>query len=296
MKPLLAVIIPGKTELFHKKTIEDVLKNATGNIEVIPVYDGHIPSKEELVDDPRVKPIFLPPQNYAQKRQGINLAVERTKADYIMSLDAHCMVAPGFDEQLIDDHEWNWVQVPRRNRLDAENWCIQTQSDTRPPIDYEYIMFNQLVRPDHRGKLSIHGFKWDARTYANKDIMIDDTITMQASCWFMSKGWFLLLKLMDIKGYTGWGQEAEEISFKTWKAGGALKTNKNTWYAHLHKGEKYGRMYWMSRAENRESYDFAHHHWLVENKDFMIKLFKKFNSPTLMPGWPEDWENLICKL
>jgi glycosyltransferase involved in cell wall biosynthesis len=290
---MLTIIIPGKTELFHKRTIEDVLEKATGEIEIIPVYDGHFPLNDELVKDPRVKYLYLEPSQKTQKRHGINQAVEMAKGDYVMALDAHCMMAKGFDEQLIKDHEPNWVQVPRRNRLDAENWCLQTQSDNRPPIDYEYILFNPLAHFDRHGMKCIHGFKWDARTHARAHIMVDDTLTMQASCWFMTKEWYQRMGFMDEKNYTGWGQEAEEISFSTWKAGGALKTNKNTWYAHLHKGAKYGRMYWMSRTENLESYKYSYQHWMVDNKDFMMSLFEKFNKDMLMPGWPKDWKERL---
>ena len=143
---------------------------------------------------------------------------------------------------------------------------------------------------------SIHGFKWDAKTLAKQDVMIDDIIEFQGSCWFMTKEFFQRMGFMQIEGYTGWGQEAEEISFKTWQAGGRVVVNKNTWYAHLHKGEKYGRMYWMSRHENRMSYKYAFQHWLVENNDFMVSLFEKFNNEMLMPGWPKDWKDKIRSL
>lgn len=282
----LAVIIPSRNERFLNETIRDVLKNATGDIEVVPVLDGYEP--DELVDDPRVKYLRLPQSNYTQKRHGINEAVRRTSAEYVMALDAHCMVAPGFDEQLIKDHQPNWIQVPRRHRLDAENWCLQTQHDDRPPIDYEYIMFPQIIQ-DH----SLHGFKWDIRTLARADVLIDDILTFQGSCWFMTKEWFNKNGFMQTEGYTGWGQEAEELSFTTWLNGGECKVNKNTWYAHLHKGRKYGRMYWMSRDENRKSYAYSYQKWLIENREFFISLIEKF-AP--LPRWPKNWKEQLQAL
>lgn len=296
MKPITTVIIPSKTEKFLEQTTRDVLEKATGLVEVIVVLNGYHLPENEVVSDPRVRYIYLEPQKYATKRHGVNQAVSECKGDYVMSVDAHCMFAPGFDEQLIKDHNPNWVQVPRRNRLDAENWCIQTQCDNRPPIDYEHIMFPPLVTPDSQGMRSIHGFRWDAKTLARKDVMIDDIVEFQGSCWFMTKEWFQRMGFMQIEGYTGWGQEAEEICLKTWQNGGRCVVNKNTWYAHLHKGEKYGRMYWMSRQENRESYQYAFQHWLVENNDFMISLFEKFNKDMVMPGWPSNWRDQISKL
>ena len=284
---MLTVIIPSKTERFLKKTTQDVLEKATGEIEVLTVLDGYELPPEDVITDPRIRYIHLPAQNYSQKRQGINLAVSQAKGEYIMSLDAHCMMAKGFDEQLTKDHREDWVQIPRRNRLDAENWSLQPQSDNRPPIDYEYFMFGPL-----EGDHALHGFKWDVRTIERENIPIDDTIEFQGSCWFMTKDWFQKMGFMQVEGYTGWGQEAEEISLTTWKNGGAVKTNKNTWYAHLHKGAKYGRMYFLNRSENRRSYDYSYNLWIKQNKAFFISLIERFMP---MPGWPKDWKDRLWK-
>jgi len=284
---MLSIIIPSKNEKFLKRTIEDVLEKATGEIEIFPVLDGYDIPEEEVVKDERVHYVKLEPTRHTKKRHGINKVVnELAHGEYVMSLDAHCMMAEGFDEQLVKDHELNWVQIPRRYRLDAENWSLQTQSDSRPPIDYEYIMFRPIVDEKDKG---LHGFKWDERTLERWDIPIDDTITFQGSCWFMTKKWFVERGFMDLK-YQGWGQEAEEISMETWKNGGRVVTNKNTWYAHLHKGAKYGRMYWMSRHENRLSYAYSRQRWLHDEKEFFISLLKKFMP---MPSWPDDWEEII---
>lgn len=202
-----------------------------------------------------------------------------------MSLDAHCMMATGFDEVLIKDLEEDWVALPRRNRLDAENWCIQKQSDNRPPIDYEYLMYPAKFKPK-----GFHGFKWDARTLERWDIKVDETITMQASCWIMHKSWFLKNEFMQIEGFTGWGQEAEELSFTTWLRGGRLITNKNTWYAHLHKGKEYGRMYFLNKAETKKCNAYCYDHF---TKDKVPGAIYKFSwlierfSP--MPNWPDNW-------
>jgi hypothetical protein len=280
---MLTIIIPSRNELFLNQTIRDVLKNATGEIEILPVLDGYEP--DELINDPKVKYIRLPKNSFMQKRHGINKGVELAKGEYVMSLDAHCMVAKGFDEELAKVHQPNWVQIPRRMRLDAEHWAVEPAYD-RPPIDYEYIMFRPLLKFGH----GLHGFKWDIKTNDRMHIPIDDILTCQGSCWFMTKEWFNKMGFMQIEGYTGWGQEAEEICFTTWKNGGECKVNKNTWYAHLHKGRKYGRMYHMGKTENRKSYDFSYDYWIYKNKDFFISLINKFMP---LPGWTSDWVDVL---
>lgn len=285
---MLSIIIPSKNELFLQRTIQDVLEKATGEIEIFPVLDGYEPPAHEIIHDPRVFYVRLPATDYSKKRHAINHVVnDLSHGDYVMALDGHCMMAKGFDTQLINDHQPNWVQIPRRNRLDAEHWSLQPQSDNRPPIDYEYIMWDPILRD-----LGMHGFKWDERTLERSKILLDVTLTFQGSCWFMTKAWFKERGFMSTN-YQGWGQEAEEISFETWMNGGRVITNKNTWYAHLHKGNKYGRMYHLSKAENLKSYEYAFNLWIRERKAFFISLIKQF-AP--LPGWPEDWEEQLWKI
>lgn len=300
---MLSIAIPSRNEKFLKKTIDDVLTHATGDIEIFPVLDGYEPPADEIVEDPRVHYLRIPlGDGKCHKRQGVNMMVDVCRGEYVMSLDAHCMVAQGFDEQLARDHQPDWVQIPRRHRLDAENWCLQKQSDNRPPIDYEYLMFplehhlpsSSPKEPKKEGYPALHGFKWDSRSLARSGIPIDETMVIQGSFWFMTKEWFRAMDLMQIEGFSGWGQEGEEISFKTWLAGGKVMVNKNTWYAHLHKGSKYGRMYFMSKESIKQcnvySYDFwINNRWPKRVHDFEW-LIERFWP---LPNWPENWKEKL---
>ena len=283
--PMLSIAIPSKNEKFLEKTIRDILTKATGKIEVFPVLDGYEPPKEEIVNDPRVKYIRLFPTVYSKKRLAINMANEISNGEYLMSCDAHCMFDKGFDEVLTHGIKDDWVVVTRRHRLDAENWALQTQVDKRPPIDYEYLMWPKKFNPP-----ALHGFKWDEKTLAKKDLMIDDVIEIQGSCWVMSKKHFKKMRFMEIEGYQGWGQEGEEICMTTWYNGGRVVVNKNTWYAHLHKGPKYGRMYYLDRHEGRRSYMYTYDLWVKQRRDFFVSLIEKFWP---MPGWPNNWKEQL---
>ncbi|MGD9276366.1 MAG: glycosyltransferase family 2 protein [Candidatus Pacearchaeota archaeon] len=286
---MISIAIPSRNEIFLKKTVEDILEKSIGDIEVYPILDGYDIPKDEVVEDDRVKYIRLPKNYHTQKRQAINLVASVCNGDYIMSLDAHCMLDYGWDEIIVKDLEEDWIAIPRRNRLDAENWCIQKQCDDRPPIDYEYLMWPVKFKP-----MGFHGFKWDDRTLEREDIKIDDTITCQASMWVMHKSWYKKNEFMQIKGFTGWGMEAEELCFKTWMRGGRVITNKNTRYAHLHKGREYGRMYFLPKKDTRKCNAYAFDYF-VNNRDKkrihdFSWLIEKFMP---MPNWPEDWENQL---
>ncbi len=300
---MLSIAIPSRNEKFLRQTILDVLANATGEIEIFPVLDGYEPPKEELVDDPRVHYLQIPlGDGKCHKRQGVNIMVDVCHGEYIMSLDAHCMVAKGFDEQLAKDHKPDWVSVPRRRRLDAENWRLEKESKTRPQVDYEYLVYpledqpisKSVKEPRKDGYLSLQNFKWDARTLARADIPIDETMIIQGSCWFMTKEWFKKMDFMEIEGFTGWGQEGEEISFKTWLSGGKVMVNKNTWYAHLRKGKKYGRMYFINKKQIKRCNVYSYDFWINNKWDKRIHdlewLIERFWP---LPNWPDDWKEKL---
>ena len=274
---MLTIIVPSKTERFLDNTIRDIQEKATGVVEIIVVLDGYDTERIE-----GVKYIVLEASSANQKRHGVNKAVKESKYEHIMVVDAHCMFDKGFDEVLIRDCEDNWVMIPRRKRLDAENWCLEI--DERPPIDYEYWKYRDFK------KGGLHGYKWDERTIARKDIMIDDSLHFQGSCYFMHKTFFNKMGFMQIEGYGGFTQEAEEIALTTWLNGGRVKVNKNTWYAHLHKGKRYGRMYKLNWEEKKAGDAYSYNKFVNENRKAFVELINKFMP---LPNWKKDWEEKL---
>lgn len=287
LNQLISIVIPSRNEIFLKNTILDVLKNSTGEIEIFPVLDGYSLEPNEIVKDKRVHYIELPKNYHTQKRHAINHVVNNlAKGKYVMSLDAHCMLDYGWDEIIVKDLEEDWISIPRRHRLDAKNWCLQPQCDDRPPIDYEYVMYPLKFNP-----VSFHGFKWDERTLKRWDIKVDDTITCQASMWVMHKSWFIKNSFMQIEGFTGWGMEAEELCFTTWLRGGRVITNKNTWYAHLHKGKEYGRMYFLPKAETRSCNSYAYDYFTKDKVKGAVHKFSWLIDKFMpMPNWPDNYK------
>jgi len=280
---MLSVIIPARTEKFLNRTIKDVLEKATGEIEIIVILDGYGDTPYEKIIDPRVSYISLPePKNHERhKRQGINVGVSISHGKYIMWLDAHCVLAKGFDEVLAKDCQDDWIVVPRRYKMNLKKWDRVIEPD-RPPIDYEYMMWQFLKK----GRLA--GYKWDDRSREKKDIMIDDIFTAQGSLFFMTRKHFDRMGLMKLEGYTGWGQEGEEVCLTTLLNGGRAVVNKNTWYAHLHKGQMHGRMYKWTSVQ--PCYDYSFNYWVHENRDFFIKTIDKFMP---IPNFHHNWKEKI---
>jgi len=280
--PTVSVIIPSRNEVFLGKTVEDLLTKAEGEIEVIVILDGYWPTPQ-LKDDDRL--IVLHRGQGMGMRAAINAAAAIAKGKYLMKSDAHCLFAPGFDKVLTQDCDDNWIVIPRRLRLDAENWCIEESSQHKPPIDYEY-----LSSPGHHGA---KGNKWDARTLERMDkpeYLIDENLTFQGSCWFMTKNHYdNFLHGMSEEGYGTFVREAQEIGLKTWLGGGKVMTNKKTWYAHLHKGPKYGRMYFIDKRQIEKGNAYCDDFWFnnrwKEAKHDLAWLIERFMP---VPSWTPE--------
>jgi glycosyltransferase involved in cell wall biosynthesis len=277
----LSVIIPSRNEQFMPATVNDILGKATGEIEIIGVLDGYWPQVWPL-NDPRVSFIhFSEPRGM---RNAINSAAAIAKGQYLLKCDAHCMFSEGFDEVLKADMEDNWIVIPRRDRLDAENWAMQETG--KPPIDAHYLSC-PLTNKDG---FSMHGAIWPEYDKKRLEILIDETPSFQGSCWVMTRKHWDRLGGMSEVGYGGFCQEPQELGMKTWLGGGRVCVNKKTTYYHLHKGKKYGRGYFQSKEEIVNGHTWSARYWMnnkwAGRRDDFAWFVDRF-SP--MPTWPEDW-------
>lgn len=288
---MLSVVIPSRQPEFLQKTIDDLLGKAEGEVEVIVCFDGIWP-EVMLRDDPRVV-IFHHGEVHDNvgMRGSISAGMRLARGDYVMKCDEHTMVDQGYDLKLAADCEDDWVVIPRRKRLDPENWRLI--EDGRPPVDYMYVEYPYLKEFDKTQGL--HGAEWKRPDRAT--IMIDDTPTMQGSCYFMKKSYWdrLFPNGMDDENYGTFTQEAQEVSNKAWLSGGRVIVNKYTWYAHYHKGKR-GKGYGFSREQYKKHLQgtergrvYSIDYWLnVEDFKHNWNWFVTEKFPD-MPGWSADW-------
>lgn len=297
---LVSIIIPSANEIFLSKTIEDILNKAQGNIEIIAVLDGYWPEDQKrehwetkgIIVDDRVNYIY-----HGKKmgmRPSINHGVAVSNGQYLLKCDAHVMFDEGFDVKLKKYYtEDDWVMIPRRKRLEPEEWKLQDVG--KPDIDYEFLSY-PFWKDEEPG---IHGTIWTDRIIERKDkkeYMIDNDPSFQGSCWFMKRSYYDYLDLMDDKTWGSFANEAQEIGFKAYMSGGKVKINKHTWYAHLHKGKTYGRGYFISKgtfAKGRQRCMewITNPKWEKARYSFsdMINMFMP------MPTWPENWKEEMKK-
>jgi glycosyltransferase involved in cell wall biosynthesis len=281
----VSVLIPSRGEQFLPQTVADILAHAGGDVEVIAALDGYWPNPP-LPEDKRLKIVHH--GTPLGMRASINHAAAVATGDYLMKCDGHCMFAEGFDEVLKADIQDNQIVIPRRKRLDAENWAIQDVG--KPDIDLHYLS-NPMTNPDG---FSMHGAIWPREDRKRLDILIDETPSFQGSFWMMTRAHWERLGGMSEEGYGGFTQEPQEIGMKTWLGGGQVVVNKKTWYAHLHKGKKFGRGYHQDRREIIEGHEYSARYWM-NNKwtervhDFEWFIDKFPNMPTWDANWKEEW-------
>jgi glycosyltransferase involved in cell wall biosynthesis len=289
---VLSCIVPSYKDHLLYKTVKSLLDNAVLDIEVIPVLDGYT---DELPDDPRVKPVIYPDNKGMRGATNSGLAI--ATGDYVMKSDSHCLYAPGFDKVLTESCAEDWLMIPRRYSLNEKNW---DRDITRPVYDYHYFTYpvpdvkygyDMAIIPDNRR----------TQHRKNPSFNIDDIMIMQGSCWLANRKYFMEhIGLLDGRNetYGSFACEPAEIAFKYWLGGGAVKVNKNTWYAHLkkmqfHYDEKiYGKNYKIAPRTAR-GHTYATKHWMNNEEPNMIHklswLIEKFWP---VPTWPENYKEL----
>jgi len=234
----VSVVIPASNEIYLQQTITELLTKSNDDTEVIAVLDGYWPDKP-LEPDPRLVILHKPKGGM---RSAINAGIDISKGKYIMKIDAHCNVAPNYDTALPADMEDDWLVIPRRYSLEMADFSVRYE---RPIVDYEYLCNAYKIM--NRDKIpELRAWKWNERTENRVNILIDETMTFQGSCWFANKEEFMKRVGYlndDPNGYGTFNSEAQELGLKYWLGGGKVMVNKKTWYAHLWKGKPYREKY-----------------------------------------------------
>lgn len=293
-----SIVIPSRNERYLQATVDDLLKHATGEVEILAMLDGGPWPNPPLRDDPRV--VVVRHNEPIGMRPTINEAAQIATGTYLMKCDAHCSFAPGFDEILAADCDETDLTVPTRHSLDADTW--------RPKIrNFNYHALTFPFAPTEYG-MGFHAVTFPsaenrAMNEARADVEVDDLMSFQGSCWFQHRANFLRLGPLD-HGRFYFYQEAQEIGLRQWLTGGRCTINKKTSYAHLHKGRDYtgadgrvGRGYFLSLRRKRESEAMMVEHCLRNRFEGQTRTFDSFIEqfwPLLqrLSGsrtWPEDW-------
>lgn len=257
---LVSVIIPSYKDPYLYKTVESILAGAIGDIEIIPVLDGYW--AEQIHTDSRVKYLHLGKNR--GMRGAINAGVAVAKGEYIMRSDEHCLYAKGFDVELASVCDENVIVTPRRYFLNPEKW----ERMDLPYWDYE--------RLEIRDDVKFEGRHWRQRERERGHLSVDETMSMQGSCWMMRKSWWeKVIVELDHENYGPLIQDSHEMVFKTWQAGGKLLVNKRTWFAHKH--VSFPRTHNQGTTDNPARCD--------EGYAYALKTWKPYYEEVIRPRW-----------
>ena len=275
-----------------QETITDLLNKAEGDIEIIAVLDGYWPDPP-LKDDKRLHIVHRARKGM---RESINNGVAVAKGEYIMKIDAHCIFSQGYDTTMTADCDGDWVVVPRRYSLHHETWKPRTD---KLYVDYEYLGNPYSKKLIRNGRYGMHAWTWDARINERSNILLDEDMTFQGSCWVCKREHFnKRIGKLDATGYGTFGSEAQEVGLTTWLKGGKCMINKRAWYAHLWKGQPYRDRYreMFGQRYSRDSHtdfirgrDYCVDYWLNNRMEKRVHdfawLLERFWP---VPSWPED--------
>lgn len=242
----LSVVIPSYKDPLLQRTIHSLIQNSElgEGLEIIAVLDGYW-GAQQLEDHPRLRIVHLG-QNRGM-RGAINAGVQVARGEFLMRVDEHQVFGPGYDKILTETCEPNWIVTPRRYFLDPVKWEV---------MDLPFVDTMDLKIRDNK-------FTGVDRKRVN-DVMLEESAAMQGSCWVMShKWWDDVIGELQTEGYGPLIQDSHEMVFKTWKAGGKLIVNKNTW--HAHKERSFKRTHQNGTPENpanqEEGYKYALSTW-----------------------------------
>ena len=290
----LSVIIPARNEQYLNRTVEDLFAKAAGEIEVIAVLDG--PS--EYLPPTERKGLTVIRKVQEGLRPAINAGADAATGKYLCKVDAHTAVSPGFDETLKADCDGDWVVVSRYCALNIKTW----QPNDQPPVDAYYLccpwtnprVFQFIDTP------------WASRNRVNRDVMLDETMGMQASLWFMfARHYHDCLNGLDIGRWGTWSVEQQEIGLKTWLSGGKVVVNKNVWNAHYQRPHMERERLRQGYSKTRDAYTHrkAARYWLADKWEKQTRPFEwlvdhfwplptESNHTTAEKyWWPEDWRS-----
>jgi hypothetical protein len=120
---------------------------------------------------------------------------------------------------------------------------------------------------------------------------------LHGSCFFMARDyyWNCLGGLDPHNGAGSWNGEDIEISLKTWLGpwGGKVMVNKNTWYAHMHRGGQRPREWHVSLKEAYRSGRWTGQYWMSNSWEKQVHdiswLIDRFWP---VPSWEDNWKEL----
>lgn len=250
----LSVLIPARSEMFLRETIEDILKNIEADTEIIAVCDGEW-AEPPIPQHERVNLIYTP--RPIGQRASTNLACKLSKAKYVLKCDAHCSFDKGFDRKMIEGFKKmgdNMTMVPIMRNLWAFSWkcyhCGWKKYQSPTPLKCEQCGKTDRIKRKMMwvGKKRPQSVSYSFDSTPHFQYFNDykkrpeykkgleggftESMSLQGSCFMSTRENYWKWELCDEK-LGNWGNQGIEVAVKTWLSGNKVLVNHNTLYAHM---------------------------------------------------------------
>ena len=115
--PKVSIIISSRNEMFLSQTVADLLRHAEGDIEILVGFDG--PPYPVLPNDPHVRRFE---RAYEGLYPTLNALATEARGEWLFKVDAHCSFSPGYDVEMANAMQPNWLMTPRFYVLNPDQW------------------------------------------------------------------------------------------------------------------------------------------------------------------------------
>ena len=301
----LSVLIPARNEEWLARTVADVLEHAQGATEVIVVLDGEWPAAP-LPQHPRLTVLYHP--RSVGQRAATNEAARVATGRFVMKLDAHCSVSPGFDVELVrtaDAHPRETLWVPAQKNLHVFDWICKADGcgwrdyqGPRPkacPKCKGEALDREVVWKPRKGTTAtawrfdatLHFQYWGAYRDRAPQVApgVTPTLSLLGACWMADRAWYLDgLEGLDER-HGSWGQMGTELGCKAWLSGGQVLVNHRAWFAHLFRTrDGFGFPYPLTGREQDAARTYSRGLWLTDGWSRQVRTLRSL----LEQFWPVD--------
>lgn len=308
----ISILIPARSEMFLKKTIDDILGHREADIEIIAVLDGEW-AKPTIPQNERVNVIYVP--RSIGQRAATNLACRLAKGKYVMKVDAHCAFDKGFDRKMLEAFKVsgdNVTMVPIMRNLWAFDWkcydCGKKWYQANKPdvcdvcggkrIKIKVVWIGK-ERPQSVSYCFdsvphfqyFNGYTNREEYHRDKETGLTESMSLQGSCFMLTQEKYWELNICD-ESVGSWGNQGIEVACKTWLSGGRVLVNHKTWYAHMFRTNEKLTFPWPVSGKEQQ-----------ETKERVKSLFWDKKWPSLHPVswlvekfWPvPGWDDMQLK-
>ena len=194
-----SVIISARNEKYLNKTIEGLIENATGEIEIIVGLDGY---EDDVIEDDAVTVIRC--EEHIGRRKMSNRLCELATGEYLFEIDAHCKVSYGWDTKLKCVCDKNTIVGCSVNELNEESW----------DCNFDKWVGGKIV--------DVANWNWDK---VNQQVeKIEESESFNACGWMIRKDYFEELGGHD-EELGEWGWENVEWTMKNKKGKIIIRTD-----------------------------------------------------------------------